>query len=1123
MPVEAKPLFRPDVLRRDVATFELPGHVEALRPKLAHWAELMRSKKVDSFKEKELLPDFLTDFFCELLSYTRPADGNNVYTLSREKHVQVDGKFADAVLGQFGDDSEQPVVALEGKGPKDPLERPYAGRHMSAVDQAYRYAINLPCDWIIVTSMRETRLYHKGSDQHTYERFETVRLSEDDTLLKRFVFLLGAERVTPKTGRCHLYALLKASETTERELTKDFYARYADMRRAAFDQLRLRNPEISPNEVLRCTQKLLDRILFCAFCEDRSLLPPETIKKAFEHRDPYNPRPIWGNFRGLFRSIDQGNVGLNIPAYNGGLFAPDPVLDVDGLNVPDEVCSYFRNLGDYDYRPANEVALYEEGETAGLMVDVDILGHIFEQSITDLERLRNEMDGQIEQGDTKNTKSRRKTEGAFYTPAFITRYIIQQALGGVLNDRFEVLRKQHEQEATGTARSVIADPNVYELDKLNNPQRATLIRFWADWQKALGSIRVLDPACGSGAFLIEAFDQLYTAYQASNDRLEELSGQPTLFDLDRQILQNNLYGVDLNAEAVQICQLSLWVKTAARGKVLTSLDKTICQGNSVIHARDVHPKAFNWKAEFPEVFEQGGFDVVVGNPPYVRQELLKPYKPYFQNAYESFHGMADLYVYFYELGIRVLKPGGLLSFIVTNKWMKAGYGEALRRFFNEKAWVESVVDFGHAKQIFEEADVFPGILVVRKPTFEDIPETTRVCTIPREQLRIDNLSEQILSEGFEVQRESLKQEIWQLEPPGVLKILKKVEANSEPLVNYADSKPLFGVKTGLNQAFLINSATRSSLISSDERCADLIRPYLRGQDLKRWHPKWSGLWIILLKSSANVEWPWSCAAENKAEEIFQQTYPSIFAWMKQNETQLKKRSDKGPFWWELRSCAYYYVFEQPKIMWQDISYHSKFCLGPAGLISEATCFSLPSSDNWLLAVLNSPLLWFWLWRNTIHGKDEALRLKNIYTEQIPIAHPNEAQRSQVDQCVQFLTALTKERYEIISGVLDWLQVEHEIGKPSKKLQTLIELDSDAFVAEVKKLRGKKNPLSVAALRSLRDEHTRTIEPARIQAAEALNLERQISDLVNEAYGLTPDEVALMWKTAPPRMPIPKSE
>ena len=654
MPVEAKPLFRPDVLRREVAGFELPEHVEALRPKLAHWAELMRSKRADSFKEQELLPDFLTDFLCELLGYTRPADGSEVYTLSREKHVQVDGKFADAVLGRFGAGVEQPVVALEGKSPKDPLDRPYAGRRMSAVDQAYRYAINLPCDWIVVTSMRETRLYHKGSDQHTYERFETVRLSEDEALLKRFVFLLGAQRVTPKTGRCHLYALLEASDTIERELTKDFYVRYSDIRRAAFDQLLLGNPEVSPNEALRCTQKLLDRILFCAFCEDRHLLPPETVKQAFEHTDPYNPRPIWDNFRGLFRSIDQGNTGLNIPAYNGGLFAPDPVLE--SLNVPDEVCGYFRDLGDYDYRPAHEVARDKEGETARLMVDVDILGHIFEQSITDLERLRNELDEQT--AHTKKTKSRRKTEGAFYTPAFITRYIIQQALGGVLSARFEALRKRYEQEAAGTGRSVMADPNVYELDKLNNPQRAALIRFWEAWQQELGSVRVLDPACGSGAFLIEAFDQLYTVYQASNDRLEELSGQPTLFDLDRQILQNNLYGVDLNAEAVQICQLSLWIKTAARGKILTSLDKTICEGNSVVSDRDIHPKAFDWEAEFPEVFEQGGFDVVVGNPPYVRQELLTPYKPYLRNAYASFHGMADLYVYFYELGLRVLKPGG---------------------------------------------------------------------------------------------------------------------------------------------------------------------------------------------------------------------------------------------------------------------------------------------------------------------------------------------------------------------------------------------------------------------------------------------------------------------------------
>ena len=1122
MPVEAKPLFRPDVLRRDVATFELPGHVEALRPKLAHWAELMRSKKVDSFTEKELLPDFLTDFFCELLSYTRPADGNNVYTLSRERHVQVDGKFADAVLGQFGDHSEQPVVALEGKGPKDPLERPYAGRHMSAVDQAYRYAINLPCDWIIVTSMRETRLYHKGSDQHTYERFETVRLSEDDTLLKRFVFLLGAERVTPKTGRCHLYALLKSSETTERELTKDFYARYADMRRAAFDQLRLRNPEISPNEVLRCTQRLLDRILFCAFCEDRNLLPPETIKKAFEHRDPYNPRPIWENFRGLFRSIDQGNVGLNIPAYNGGLFAPDPVLDVDGFNVPDEVCGYFRNLGDYDYRPANEIALYEEGETAGLMVDVDILGHIFEQSITDLERLRDEMDGQIEPVDTKKTKSRRKTEGAFYTPAFITRYIIQQALGGVLRDRFEALRQQHEQEATGTARSVISDPNVYELDKLNNPQRATLIRFWADWQKALGSIRVLDPACGSGAFLIEAFDQLYTAYQASNDRLEELSGQPTLFDLDRQILQNNLYGVDLNAEAVQICQLSLWVKTAARRKVLTSLDKTICQGNSVIHDGDVHPKAFNWETAFPEVFGQGGFDVVVGNPPYVRQELLTPYKPYLQNVYASFHGMADLYVYFYELGIRVLKPGGLLSFIVTNKWMKAGYGEALRRFFSEKAWVESVVDFGHAKQIFEEADVFPSIIVARKPTAISKPTTARLCTIPREQLRIDDLSTQIEREGTEMDLSQLGRDAWQLESKVVVDLLKKIQKRAEPLSDFASVKPYRGILTGFNQVFLIDSETRNSLVATDPKCAELIKPYIRGQDIKRWEADWAGLWMIVMKSSSDFSSPWS-EARDMAEEVFRNKYPSLYNYMKPFEEVLKKRQDKGRYWWELRACAYWKMFDKPKIFYQEIQFHPSYSLDSEGYYSNNKAFFITSQNLYLLAVLNSPLIWWHNWRYLPHMKDEALSPAGFLMENLPISNPSDSVRSQIELLTRRLLNNAESQKDARRNVLDWLRVQYEIDKPSRKLRTPSDLDSDAFIAEVKKLRGKKNPLSVAALRSLRDEYTRTIEPARVQAAEALNLERQISDLVNEAYGLTPDEVALMWKTAPPRMPIPKPE
>ena len=232
----------------------------------------------------------------------------------------------------------------------------------------------------------------------------------------------------------------------------------------------------------------------------------------------------------------------------------------------------------------------------------------------------------------------------------------------MLRDRFERLRRSHQKAAKGAARTVLADPAVYELDKLKKPERAALVRFWEAWQDELEGIRLLDPACGSGAFLIQAFDQLHATYQESNDRLEELRGHRTLFDLDKRILENNLYGVDLNEEAIEICRLSLWIKTAERGKILTSLDHTIRVGNSIVADPAIHPKAFDWQSAFPEVFSPrplagegrtsaweaaagsfsprpragegpgvraGGFDVVVANPPYIRQEWLAPYKAHF--------------------------------------------------------------------------------------------------------------------------------------------------------------------------------------------------------------------------------------------------------------------------------------------------------------------------------------------------------------------------------------------------------------------------------------------------------------------------------------------------------------
>jgi hypothetical protein len=304
MPAEAKPLFRPDILRSHLAAFVLPERAEAHRDKVRQWAALLAGPQAGSLKESELLPQFLSDIFQGLLGYNGPVDNPARYTLQRETNVVVDGKYADAVLGEFRPEGERFVVAVEGKGPRDPLERPHAGRAMSAVDQAYRYAINLPCDWILVTSMRQTRLYHKGADQSTYERFDLDRLAEEDGLLRKFVFLLGADRVVPHLGSCHLDALRTASHQVGRELTREYYDRYASMRHSAFNQLVRANPNVAAADLLAATQKLLDRVLFCSFCEDRGLLPADTIGHAYAHADPYNPRPIWENFRGLFHAID---------------------------------------------------------------------------------------------------------------------------------------------------------------------------------------------------------------------------------------------------------------------------------------------------------------------------------------------------------------------------------------------------------------------------------------------------------------------------------------------------------------------------------------------------------------------------------------------------------------------------------------------------------------------------------------------------------------------------------------------------------------------------------------------------------------------------------------------------
>ncbi len=830
-----KPLFRPEALRPAMKNFIMPERVAALRPQLDVWAKKLTDKKLDPLKETELLPDFITDIFMGLLGYTGPVSEAETYSINREAFVKVDGKYADAGFGQFGGVTERFVAVLEGKGPKDPLDRPFAGRRKSAVEQAMNYAVQLKIDWYLVTNMRETRLYYKGEDTFTFETFETVRFATDEAELRRFVFLLGADNVLNRAGRNHFKELLDDSKSKGRELTNKFYREYRTLRGTMFRELCQHNPAENPLAVLAATQKILDRILFIAFAEDRELLPRESILKAYDFED-VDERPVWVSFQRLFRWVNAGSAKQNIAAYNGGLFKPDAV--VDRLLVPDEVCAGFRDLAAYEYGRA--------AETDKGLIDVEILGHVFEQSIADLEEMQSAITGKGTAPKLKEQKkSSRKEAGAFYTPDFITRHIVEQTLKPVLAARQSALQAKLQSKLKGNAKKALDSPTTFVKESLTPGETSALVLFWEEWIEEVKSVRIVDPACGSGAFLIEAFNQLEAVYRQADGFLTELRGF-TVFGVYQTILNNNLYGVDLNEEAVEIARLSCWIKTAEPGNALTSLDHNIRKGNSVVSDKVVHRDAFDWQAAFPEVFAAGGFDVVIGNPPYVRQEWIKEYKAHFETRFpDVFAGTADLYVYFYALGHGLLKPGGRLGFVSSNSFVRARYAQPLRKFLAETCRLHQFIDLGDTVAFSEAKDVYPAIVILSKPAPNaEAAEPFRVVQFRRDD-RGEDIAELLETRAIALQQQSLQADGWRMYTDAIGGLRTKLLATGQTLHSYTSGSIYYGVKTGANEVFVISEALRAEFIRKDLRSEEIIRPFIQGTNLREWHIEHSSDFVIL--------------------------------------------------------------------------------------------------------------------------------------------------------------------------------------------------------------------------------------------------------------------------------------
>jgi len=1056
-------LFNPKTLAKHIRTSRpLPvSHLEILQ----NWADLITSGRIKSYKETALSGEFKSNFLDGILGYKGPV-ANKEFNVATEQTILRGA--VDLALGRFSSEKSEIIAPFELKGAKTKdLDAIMPGRAKSPVQQAWEYATNAPgVKWVLVSNYLEIRLYGFGEGTQSYEKFDLASLTDPDEYA-RFMLLLSAENLLSGTTE----AILKESRREDKDITNALYSDYKSLRGELINSVRSQLPTLDPLDAIAAAQTVLDRVLFTAFAEDTGLLPDRILEKAFVHSDPFNPRPVWENFTGLFTAIDKGNPALNVPPYNGGLFAPDSI--VTQLKIPDEVCEQFKKIGDYDF--ASEVS-------------VTVLGHIFEQSIADVERLQAQARGEdVEDEKKTGTSGRRKRDGVVYTPDYIARFIVEQTLGTHLREIFSNTVLLYSQKGT--------NPDDYEVIKWK--RKSAELEAWEAYRNRMKTLRIVDPACGSGVFLVMAFDYMKAELTRVNDKIAALKGEYVgdLFDPDSEILTNNLFGVDVNAESIEIAKLSLWVKTARRGKPLDSLDKNLKVGDSLIEDSNYAYLAhgFTWASAFPDIIDEGGFDIVLGNPPYVRMEFLKAMKPYLEMRFEVVSDRADLYCYFFERGLNLLKPGGRLGYISSSTFFKTGSGKPLRNFLRQKGTIETVVDFGDL-QVFEGVTTYPVVITIRR----DKP-------VKKHELqfwKLDNLPDANFRASFEKRKEpylqsGLSMGSWELESPSLKALRDKIREGRKTLKDVYGS-PLYGIKTGYNAAFVIDTPTRESICAQDPKSANLLKPFLEGKDLKRWHDEPRGLSIIFIpKNKIDID-----------------DYPAVRDWLLPFKERLEKRATKQE-WFELQQAqdAYSPHFIGKKVIWPHFSQGRKFSVDEEGLYINNKCFFVPVEDWFLMALLNSTLYWLILAGlcRAMRGGEWRLELESQYVEKVPIPAATEKQKQDLSNLSNFCQKAAKKRYALQLAFTRRIPdlASHDIEpKLTNKLKSWWELpDFTAFRKEVKKCLKADIPLSERS--DWEDWITRDkVEIARL-TAEIKAREQQINTIVYGLFDLTEQEIELL--------------
>jgi adenine-specific DNA-methyltransferase len=717
------------------------------------------------------------------------------------------------------------------------------------------------------------------------------------------------------------------------------------------------NKNLNEAEINFAVQQTIDRLIFLRIAEDRSVEPYGNLKHAIKQGNLYS------NLFELFRKADD--------KYNSGLFDQKKDLISENLIIENKIIKTIINELYYPECP------YEFS-----VLPVEILGSAYEQFLGKVIRITPAHHAKIEE-----KPEVRKAGGVYYTPQYIVDYIVKNTVGNLIEGKTP---------------------------------------------KEISNITIVDPACGSGSFLIGAYQYLldwHKNYYSDNGKISKgkkdnpltPEGQLTTAEKKR-ILLNNIFGVDVDVNAVEVTKLSLLLKclegeTEAsinqqfklfNERVLPTLDDNIKDGNSLIDIdlyssdidfgfeKKINP--FSWKNAFPTIFKKGGFDIVIGNPPYFSLSILDQIQTtYFKSRYKVFEKSSDIYCLFFEKALEILRSNGLISFITSNQWLQTNYGKTLRKFLLVYCNPELLINFGGLK-IFQDATVDTSILVLSK---SECKNNLKACHFRNDYTKGDSIDEYLNKNAVILHH--LNSDRWTIAASTTLDLKRKICHKGKFLKNW-NIKIFRGVVTGFNEAFIIDTETKNAICSKFPESQDIIKPLLRGRDVHKYYYEWNSLWLIFTRRGINID-----------------QYPGIKEHLEKYKEKLTPGKGRKPGnykWYEIQdNTAYYQDFDKPKIIYPETTVRrSEFVFDKNKYYPDKTCFFFTGNDILFLnGVLASKLLeWYLESELRLLGK-RSIQYSKQFIEQIPIpviSENNLLISKEITKLVEQVLKLFKKKGEI---------------------------------------------------------------------------------------------------------------